>query len=289
MITNIKLPKAPLKWAGGKARMSTLILEKMELFPKSKRFVDLFAGAGTVAIFASERFDQILFNDLNDELINLYEVIRDKPQELIKALRAHQSKHSKEYYYQVRAWDRENNKKMLNLVQRAARTIYMNKTGFNGLYRVNSLGFFNVPFGNPIFKVDEENLLSLSDLLIKKSFTFFRLDFEAMLSQLRKGDLVYIDPPYDDLENDTFNGYTKEQFGRVEQHRLKLFIDQLTLKGIGVIYSNHSTKYIHELFKEYITTNDVYEVQRAISANGRLRKKVDELLITNAGQLKNEN
>jgi DNA adenine methylase len=230
-----------------------------------------------------------LFNDLNDELINLYEVIRDKPQELIKALRAHQSKHSKEYFYQIRAWDRENNKKMLNLVQRAARTIYMNKTGFNGLYRVNSLGFFNVPFGNPVFKVDEQNLLTLSDLLIKKSFTFFRLDFEAMLSQLKKGDLVYIDPPYDDLENDTFNGYTKEQFGRKEQHRLKLFIDQLTLKGIGVIYSNHSTNYLHELFKDYITTNDVYEVQRAISANGRLRKKVDELLITNAGQLKNEN
>jgi DNA adenine methylase len=102
-----------------------------------------------------------------------------------------------------------------------------------------------------------------------------------MLKHLSKDDLVYIDPPYDRLENDTFNGYTKEKFTSEDQKRLKNFIDELTRLGVGVIYSNHSTEFIRDLFSKYIQSEDEYLVQRVISANSEKRKKVNELLISN--------
>ena len=277
----VKLPKAPLKWAGGKARLSKEIEARIKRFPSKNRFVDLFSGSGTVTILATNYFENVLMNDLNEELINLYRVIKSKPKELLQALRIHEQDHSKEHYLKVRSEDRDSDFLNANKVKRAARTVYLNKTGYNGLYRVNSEGYFNVPFGNENFTVDEENILSLSKLLKNKNITFSNKDFQNMLKHLSKDDLVYIDPPYDRLENDTFNGYTKEKFTSEDQKRLKNFIDELTRLGVGVIYSNHSTEFIRDLFSKYIQSEDEYLVQRVISANSEKRKKVNELLISN--------
>lgn len=288
MDTIVKYPKAPLKWAGGKARLAVPLREKIKMFKEKDRFIDLFCGAGTASIIASEFYSNIVMNDLNEELINLYQVISSKPNELISALHVHRENHSKEYYYEIRALDQEESSILIDNVLRAARTIYLNKTGYNGLYRVNSKGYFNVPFGNPVFTVDEDNIHSLSRLFKERNFEFYNKDYQKLLRKIKKSDLVYIDPPYDQLENDTFSGYTKEGFTRDDQKKLKQFIDKLTEKGAGVIYSNHATDFIKELFSEYIVANDIYPVQRAISASSNHRRKVDEILITNLRLLNNE-
>ena len=288
MDTNAKYPKAPLKWAGGKARLAVPLRERMKLFRDKDRFVDLFCGAGTASIIASEFFSTIMMNDLNEELINLYQVISSKPNELISALHIHRKHHSKDYYYQIRALDKDQSSVLANNVTRAARTVYLNKTGYNGLYRVNSKGYFNVPFGNSVFNVDEDNIKSLSKMLREKKIEFSDKDYRKLLRKIRKSDLVYIDPPYDQLENDTFRAYTKEGFTRDDQIKLKEFIDKLTKQGTGVIYSNHATDFIKELFANYIDSNDVYPVQRAISASSNHRRKVDEILITNLRLLNHE-
>jgi DNA adenine methylase len=283
-----KIPKAPLKWAGGKARLAVPLRERIQLFKDKNRFVDLFCGAGTASIIASDFFENIMMNDLNEELINLYQVISTNPNDLINELHLHREHHSKEHYYHIRALDQTESSNHNDNVVRAARTIYLNKTGYNGLYRVNSKGYFNVPYGNPLFKVDEDNIQLLSKLLKEKKVEFFNLDYQKLLRKIKKSDLVYIDPPYDQLENDTFNGYTKEGFTRDDQKKLKLFIDKLTQQGTGVIYSNHATDFIKELFSTYIDSGDIYPVQRAISASGTHRRKVDEILITNLRLIDNE-
>jgi len=281
MANESKAPKAPLKWAGGKSRLSKEIDERIRRFKNKKRFVDLFSGSGTVTILASNHFSTILMNDLNSELINLYQVIKSSPKELVEALKVHQTRNSKSYFLEMRSLDQMVDFPLTDKVDLAARTIYLNKAGYNGLYRVNSKGHFNVPFGNSKFTIDEENIYLLSKLLKKKKITFSNKDFESLLNKLTKDDLVYIDPPYDRLENDTFNGYTKERFTREDQVRLKVFIDDLTKRGVGVIYSNHATDFIRTLFKKYINIDDQYSVQRVISAKSDNRKKVEELLISN--------
>ena len=278
---NKKLPKAPLKWAGGKSRLSSQIRERIERFENINRFIDLFSGSGTVSILASTYFNNIVMNDTNRELINLYQVIKSEPQELIKLLEKFKLEHSRENYLSIRSLDRSPQYSEMSNIFKAARTIYLNKTGFNGLFRVNSYGFFNVPFANSEFKPDYINLKELSGLLNEIQITFLSLDFMKLGDELKKGDLVYIDPPYDRLENDTFNGYTKERFTQSDQIRLRDLIDELTERGVGVIYSNHSTEFIKTIFEKYISPDDEYLVQRNISADKNKRKKVSELLISN--------
>lgn len=278
---NKKLPRAPLKWAGGKSRLSSQIRERIERFKNINRFIDLFSGSGTVSILASTYFNNIVMNDTNSELINLYQVIKSKPQELIEILEKFKLEHSKETYLSIRSLDRSPHYSDMSNLFKAARTIYLNKTGFNGLFRVNSDGYFNVPFANPEFNPDYLSLLELSRLLNGIQIDFYSLDFEKLGEEIKKGDLVYIDPPYDRLENDTFNGYTKERFTQSDQLRLRDFINELTDRGVGVIYSNHSTEFIKTIFEKYISTDDEYLVQRNISADKNKRKKVSELLISN--------
>jgi DNA adenine methylase len=276
--------KPILKWAGGKRSIISLIEDKvLQLNTKQATFYDLFTGSGTVAFLLSKYFDKIVMNDTNEELINLYKVIKDKPEKLINQLDIFEKKHSKDFYYAVRLWDRDsNNKQLENPVKKAARTVYLNRTCFNGLYRVNSKGQFNVPMGkykNPLIN-DSENIKLISELLNDK-IKLENHDFSVIKNQLNPGDIVYLDPPYDKENMSSFTEYTKKRFDYYDQERLKKFFDELTEMGVYAVLSNSATKKVLSLYDNYISDGSIIKVRRSVGSKAKTRKKVNEVLIDN--------
>ena len=222
-------------------------------------------------------YENAYISDMNDELINLYSVVRDNVYELISDLNKHEV--SKEYFLEIRNLDRTNEYKNLSNVQRASRFIYLNRTCFNGLYRVNSQGQFNVPFGN--YKnpriVDENNLLNCSELL--KNTEIKCADFSEILTKVKKGDFVYFDPPYVPLnETSSFTSYTKDGFDMDMQFKLREVCDELDSMGVMFMLSNSDTKFVNELYSNY----EIKKVfaSRAVNANAEGRGKITEVLVT---------
>jgi DNA adenine methylase len=259
-----------LKWAGGKSG----ILEQMiPHFPSSfERYFEPFFGGGAV-FFASLDGTSAMLNDANDELINLYSVVRDHPHELMAALDSHSKLYCEEYYYEVRSYS------ALSRIERAARTVFLNKTGFNGLYRQNSSGGFNVPFGKrPVCPAlfDKENLLSVSIRL--KQAVLSTMDFEDHMSQARAGDFVYCDPPYEPLSTtSSFNAYKGGGFTQADQSRLKVACIAAQKRGAFVAVSNSSAPFIKSLYSEC----EIMKIaaKRAINSKGDKRGEVEELLV----------
>lgn len=288
--------KPVLKWAGGKTRIMHLINDRIESIYKSNSnnysptFYDVFSGGGSVTLNALSRFSKIVMNDRNNEVINVYKQIKENPQKLIKILEHHESNHSKDYYNKIRKYDRFDDYKYLNKVDKAGRTIYLNKTCFNGLYRVNSNGQFNVPIGKPIEgrKIyDLENIIKLSEKL--KNVDFQNKDFKEVIKTAKKGDIVYFDPPYDPFTEQSFVSYTKYGFNREDQKELRLIVDELTKKGVFIILSNSATDFIKELYDDYIQDNSLIMVRRNISANKEGRVLANEILIDNLKVINDEN
>ena len=209
-----------VKWVGGKRQLMFELLKNM---PKShNRYFEPFIGGG--ALFFELQPENAYISDMNEELINLYSIVRDNVYELISDLNKHEV--SKEYFLEIRNLDRTDKYKNLSNVQRASRFIYLNRTCFNGLYRVNSQGQFNVPYGN--YKnpriVDENNLLNCSELL--KNTEIKCADFSEILTKVKKGDFVYFDPPYVPLnETSSFTSYTKDGFDMDMQFKLREVCD----------------------------------------------------------------
>lgn len=264
-----------LKWAGGKTR---LIPEIKGFVPETiNNFIEPFVGAGSV--FLSIKPEKAIINDLNKDLIICYETIRDNVGELIKELSKLSSKNNKEDFIKIRNLDRDKEKfKKQTDVQRAARIIYLNKTCFNGLYRVNSKNEFNVPFGN--YKnpkiLDEHNLREISEYL--KSVTIYCCDFEKIIGMAKPGDFVYLDPPYQPItKTSSFTSYTKDGFSDSDQIRLKNAIDKLKENNIKFLLSNSCCDFIKELYSGY----NIKEIplRRLISASGDSRNIVKEVLI----------
>ena len=264
-----------LKWAGGKTR---LIPEIKGFVPETiNNFIEPFVGAGSV--FLSIKPEKAIINDLNKDLIICYETIRDNVGELIKELSKLSSKNNKEDFIKIRNLDRDKEKfKKQTDVQRAARIIYLNKTCFNGLYRVNSKNEFNVPFGN--YKnpkiLDEHNLREISEYL--KSVTIYCCDFEKIIGMAKPGDFVYLDPPYQPItKTSSFTSYTKDGFSDSDQIRLKNAIDKLKENNIKFLLSNSCCDFIKELSSGY----NIKEIplRRLISASGDSRNIVKEVLI----------
>jgi len=277
--------KPILKWAGGKRSIINKIENKInQVLSEEATLFDLFTGSGSVAFSLERSFNKIVINDTNEELINLYLNVKDHVGEIIKILEVLQEEHSKELFYKVRSWDREkNHQHKFSPVQLAARTIYLNRTCFNGLYRVNLKGQFNVPMGNydnPRIN-DFENLNKVSDLLKSKKIDIKNSDFTHLKSSIKPGDIVYLDPPYDKETSSSFVEYTKKSFDRYDQERLKDFFDELTDKGVYVILSNSATDRIKELYQEYIDEDSYIKVNRSVGANANTRKKSTEILIDN--------
>jgi len=268
-----------LKWAGGK----TQLLSQLEpLFPKKiNRYIEPFLGSGAVFFHILEKYKpkEFFLSDINEELINVYKMVKYDVEKLIVELKQHSEYHKadgKEYYYEIRSVD---SKKLPNL-ERAARFIYLNRTCFNGLYRVNKSGGFNVPMGdykNPNI-IQEEKLRLVSKLLKKVKLNV--MSFEKVTSLAKKGDFVYFDPPYHPLKNKkSFTTYSKDAFLEKEQELLKKTFDKLNKKGCKVMESNSDTDFIKELYKEY----DIKFVKatRMINSNAKGRGKINEVVIMN--------
>ncbi|NPA03382.1 MAG: DNA adenine methylase [Epsilonproteobacteria bacterium] len=267
-----------LKWVGGKRN---LLPQLLPLTPKKfNTYFEPFLGGGALffELYNLGRIKKAYLFDKNEELINSYLVVKESPQELLKLLKEFQQHHSKKFYYDIRAWDRK--KRLKDPLVRAARFIYLNKTCFNGLYRVNKQGFFNVPLGrykNPkIF--DEENIL-LASLALQQA-TLKVADFSKVLSLANKQDFIYFDPPYYPLnKTSNFTSYTSENFLEKEQRRLFDLFVNLSKKGVRLMESNSNTPFIKELYHSFFI-HTVF-TSRAINSNPNKRGKISEVVIRN--------
>ncbi|MBL0691895.1 MAG: DNA adenine methylase [SAR324 cluster bacterium] len=269
--------KPILKWVGGKRQVIT---EIKKLMPRSyNRYFEPFVGGG--ALFFDLKPKNALINDSNKELLNLYTAVKETPNELITSLSKH--KNEAKYYYKTRILDRDSKSydKLSNL-ERASRFIYLNKTGFNGLYRVNLKGQCNVPFGsykNPRY-CESENMLRCSELLKDTEITSG--DFENIKNKIKKGDFIYLDPPYVPINTtSSFTSYTKDGFDADTQRRLRYFCDYIDKKGAYFMLSNSYTDFILELYKIDRYTINTIHANRSINSKGSGRGKVREVLITN--------
>ena len=277
--TTNKLVRPLVKWVGGKRQLLDVI--KRSAPRRIGRYYEPFFGGGAVLFGLQPRFATI--NDTNDELINLYKVVKENPSGLIADLRKH--KNEEDYFYEVRSLDRDPCKwGTLTDVQRASRFIFLNKTCFNGLYRVNNAGEFNSPFGrykNPRI-VDQITINAVSKFLKANDVLLLNGDFQSAVSDASEGDFVYMDPPYDPVSSSaSFTGYAKGGFDRSEQVRVRDTSLKLIEKGVNVLISNSSTEFIHNIYGSSHFNISKVKARRAVNANGGDRGEVDEVLITN--------
>lgn len=266
-----------VKWVGGKRQ---LIDDLTPLFPKKiTAYCEPFVGGGAVLFSLQPKIAYV--NDINAELINIYEVIRDDVDALIAALSEH--KNEEKYFYSIRDWDRDIETYLQrSKVQRAARIIYLNKTCYNGLFRVNNAGEFNSPYGH--YKkpniVSAPTLRAVSNYFQSTQLTFTNTDYAEVLSNVSKGTFVYLDPPYDPVSDTAnFTGYTRGGFDRTEQVRLRECCDELTRRKIKFMLSNSATEFIREQYADYDITP--VRAKRAINSNASKRGHVDEVVIRN--------
>jgi DNA adenine methylase len=265
-----------IKWAGGKAQLLPMLASFLPQREQIHRYFEPFVGGA--ALFFALQHPRSTLSDSNAELINLYTIVRDEPDALIAALRAHAAAHDAQRYYEVRAWTPER----LTAVQRAARLIYLNKTCYNGLYRVNSRGRFNVPIGRhkSLTICDEPNLRAASAALRPARLAVG--DYETVLAGAGAGDFVYFDPPYHPTSaTAVFTSYTDRPFDAREQERLALAFHRLHAAGCHLMQSNSDTLLIRELYADFrierVTAN------RAINSRADRRGPVPELVILNYG------
>lgn len=275
-----ELVKPFLKWVGGKRQLLPEIQKYMP--ERYSTYFEPFIGGG--AVFLNEQPNKAVLNDFNEELINAYVTIKENVDELIEELKLHQEQNDEEHFYDVREWDRQEGYEERSDVERAARLIYLNKTCFNGLYRVNSSGFFNTPFGrykNPNI-VNEYTLKALSNYFNSKKITFKTGDFEDAVKGIRKGAFVYFDPPYSPLSpTSNYTGYTQGGFGEDDQIRLKKLCDKLNERGVKFLLSNSNVPFIRDLYDEDDYIIEVVGAKRAINSKGNKRGEVEEVLIRN--------
>ncbi len=265
-----------LKWAGGKRQLLPAI--KNHIPKRFSTYIEPFVGAG--AMLFSLQPQKAVINDFNTQLINVYRVIRDDPEALIDDLKKH--KNEPEYFYKIRSLDRNSQFHQLSEVEKASRIMYLNKTCYNGLFRVNSSGEFNAPFGkyiNPNI-VNEPTIRAVSAYLKKNSIQILDGDFAEALKEIDRDSFVYFDPPYHPVsESSNFTGYVQGGFNKTEQERLKYTCDKLNKQGIKFLLSNSSTEFIRTLYSDFI---QVYvKAKRSVNSVANKRGAIDELLIKN--------
>jgi DNA adenine methylase len=263
-------PRPILKWAGGKKGA----LKRLRThFPQSfERYLEPFLGGGAVFLSITKPMPALL-NDSNPELIHLYQTVRNEPERLMEELNRLRALYSPEFYYALRDGS------VADPVARAARTIFLNKTGYNGLYRLNKKGAFNVPFGKrdrcPNL-YDRENLLEVSRRL--KAACLFNVDFEELIDQAQAGDFLYCDPPYEPLNaTSNFKNYTSKGFYQVYQERLKNACARAVARGALVAISNSASDFIRSLYDGWKVES--IPVRRAINSKGNRREPIPEYLI----------
>ncbi len=272
-----------LKWVGGKGRF---VKKFHDFYPKEgvqfdstkNTYFEPFLGGG--AIFFDLQPQKAVISDLNPELIATYKVVQKNPKKLIKLLKEHKIKDSKDYYYDTRSIDT----KALGAVEKAARFIYLNRTCFNGIHRVNRKGEFNVPYAH--YKdpkiCDEENIWNAHEAL--KGKTIRCGGYEKVLKHAVKGDFVYLDSPYYPMCKRTanFTKYTKDCFNDEDHIKVRDMFVELTDRGCFVMLSNSDVPFIRSIYKDCLKVrfDEIYG-RRFVASKGISRKKVGELLIRN--------
>ena len=268
-----------VKWAGGKRQ----IIDKLKEYVPEEFdiYYEPFVGGGALLFELSPK--KAVINDCNKELMNVFECIKDEEKfvKMCNELNHYEASHSEEFYFEIRNKDRDKAKfKKIVDYKRAARTIYLNKACFNGLYRVNSKNEFNVPFNKKekITTYDGQNLGIIHSYINFNEVTLLSTDFEEAVSAAKKGDFIYFDPPYDS-DAKIFTSYTDSGFDREEQIRLAKVFKELDKKGCYVMLSNHNTILINDLYKDF--NIHVIEAKRNINSDGKKRGKVEEVIVTN--------
>ncbi len=272
-LEDIDKAKPFLRWAGGK---KWFIKHLQQFCPtRINNYHEIFLGSAA-AFFAldDKYYKEAYLSDLNGDLINAFLQLKDKPTEVISVLKSF--KNSEDFYYSIRENESESDD-----VFRAARMIYLNKVGYNGIYRVNSKGKFNVPYGHRIKVdiVDENNLLLVSNKLSKAIIK--PIDFEEAIKKVKKGDLVFIDPPYTVAhENNGFIEYNQKLFSLDDQKRLAKCIQKIQNKGAFYILTNAKHKTILDIYTE-LDKPKIFIRHSHIGGNGAVRENVKEYIFTN--------
>ncbi len=273
-------PKPFVKWVGGKRQLLEQF-KRLNLYPPDgfdstkHKYFEPFVGGG--AVFFDLMPEKATLSDLNKELVITYNVIKENVEDLIKSLKEHKT--DKEYYQKVRS---QNPEEMDN-ISIASRFIFLNRTCFNGLYRVNKQGKFNVPYGkyvNPLI-CDVDNLRKVSKSL--RDIEIKQRDYKEVLGETKEGDFIYFDPPYYPLNRtSSFTSYTTEGFFEKEQKELRDTFIELHKKGCFVMLSNSDTEFINNLYKDIngVKINKIY-AGRMVNADAKKRGKITEVLITN--------
>lgn len=267
-----------VKWAGGKRQLLDKISERM---PQDyNNYFEPFIGGG--AVLFELQPESAVVNDINASLINAYRIIESNPQEFIEYVKKLDSKmgeDGKKYYYALREHYNDKLMKEEFDVELAALFVFINKHCFNGLYRVNGKGLFNVPYNNSKKEsIDEESIRAVSDYL--KKVTIKLGDFEETCSEAKKGDFVFFDSPYAPLNPTSFESYTKEGFDIESHERLARLFDELTKRGCYCMLTNHNTEFINELYGNKGYRIDVVSVKRMINSDASKRTG-EEVIICN--------
>ncbi|MBS4871912.1 MAG: DNA adenine methylase [Peptoniphilus sp. oral taxon 375] len=267
-----------LKWVGGKRQLLPTITP---LLPKKiTTYVEPFLGGG--AVLFSLQPKKAVINDFNEDLMNVYKVVKENPEELLALLEEHDRNNSEEYYYKIRSLDRLDIYNTMSDVEKASRIIYLNKTCFNGLFRVNQAGQFNSPYGkykNPNI-INRPAILAMSKYFNSNNIKILNGDYKMALKNLRRGAFVYFDPPYVPISSSaSFTGYTENGFDEKDQRLLKKQCDKLNDRGIKFLLSNSDHPLIREIYEDYeiITV----KARRSINSKGNKRGEINEVLVRN--------
>ena len=264
-----------LKWVGGKRQLLSSI---RPLVPQEyDTYYEPFIGGG--AVLFDLQPEKAVINDSNTELINVYECIRDHPADLVKLLKEHAVNNSSEYFYEIRSQDRERGYAQRPAQERAARIIYLNKTCYNGLYRVNSAGQFNTPYGRYAHpNIVNKELIEAMSTYLQGQITILNEDYQTALAAADEHSFVYLDPPYMPISSSAyFTGYTEGGFGYEEQKRLKETCDDLRKRKVHFLESNSDCDDIRKLYSEYDITT--VKAKRSVNSKANKRGAIKEVLI----------
>ena len=266
-------PRPFLKWAGGKRQLLPALRAHLPEDWQDRRYYEPFLGAGALLFDLSPR--RAVVNDANQELISAYQALRTDCEAVIALLEEHRARHCPAYFYQVRGMDRDP-----RFPQRAARLIYLNQTCYNGLHRVNSRGYFNVPYGRYTSPTicEPDTLRAVSAYLRQSRITLRSGDFAAAVQGARRDSFVYFDPPYHSPDKANFTSYAGS-FGNDEHLRLRDLFAALTRRGVPCLLSNSDTPFIRQIFAGYPI--DTIQARRAINSDAAQRGAVNEVLIWN--------
>ncbi|MDB5198054.1 MAG: dam [Chitinophagaceae bacterium] len=261
-----------LKWVGGKRS----ILEQLKVrLPKSfNDYYESFIGGGALFFDIAGQIRKAYLSDINSDLMIAYKVIQKRPEALIEELKQHQRNHNEKHYYRIRAQHNLNDR-----ISIASRLVYLNKTCFNGLYRVNKKGEFNVPMGNYVAPriCNEDNIRACSETLRRANIA----NIHYTKIKAKAGDFCYFDPPYHPVNKTSFTAYTQLNFSENDQIALANFCKELHKKGVKIMVSNSNTMFIRNLYKSKIFKIDIVHAPRFVNCKANGRKPVKEVIITN--------